>query len=415
MMEAKEAEAAVLALCLRQPESHRRATLELEDDHFHDPALKSIWRAAKKLTPPLDLQLLTEAIRNNGGLEHVGGKARLAALKFTTAEPDNLNEYIRALHAARAHRRLEMMLARASEYVRSTRDPIDAISAQVSDMLTEAAKANTTTNDGPTLHDALTSAFQQSYEAMQAGTGLTGIRTNVPAIDEMIGGFELGHVTTLMGEAATGKTGLALQAAVGASQYEPVGFISLEMPPADLAQRIQASVARVNYAYIRRGQIETIEDRLASISEELANTRRLWFAPDTVETWDQSVAWITHMYYTHGCRIFILDNVLSLDYAGKDEYEHVTRVASGSQRLVKKLNISLLNLHHTNSDERPTLRKAHSAKAITRHSSNVLALWRENPESNDMYLMELKGRNHGRSERMIRFIAHQQRFTEVMP
>jgi len=108
-----------------------------------------------------------------------------------------------------------------------------------------------------------------------------------------------------------------------------------------------------------------------------------------------------------------VDNILSLDYMGLDEYEHVTRVASGSQRLVKKLGIALINLHHTNSDEKPTLRKSHGAKAIGRHSSNVLALWRENPENNEVLLMELKGRNNGRGERLLRFVPHQQRFVDI--
>ena len=415
MREAPEAEAAVLALCFKQPECHRRAVLELSEDHFVSEGFRSVWHAISKQEAPLDLTLVAEAIKANGGLEAVGGKARLASLRFSAAERERFSDYVRLLHEARGHRRLERMLESAKGFVERSDAPLTSISNQVSEMLTEVVRDSITTNDGATLHDALTKAFQQTYEAMQTGTNLTGYRTHVNAIDEMIGGFEPGHVTTLMGEAATGKTALALQAAIGASQHVPVAFISLEMPPGDLGQRIQSNITRTNYSLIRRGDIAHVENQLANASSDLANTRKLWFAPDTVETWDQSIAYITHMYYTHGVRVFILDNVLSLDYNGLDEYEHVTRVASGSQRLVKKLNIALMNLHHTNSEEKPTLRKAHSAKAITRHSSNVLALWREHPESNDLHLMELKGRNNGRAERLIRFIAHQQRFTDVTP
>lgn len=414
MKAALEAEGAALALCFRNAECHRRATLELTPEHFTNETNQNVWRAISQHDAPLDLTLVAQTMSDEGTLMRIGGKARLAALKFNAAEPARLQEYITTLHEARAHRRLEATLTRAQAYVTNAKDDLSIISTHVNDMLSDAIKDTSVTNEGYTISDVLTQAFVESYEAMQREDGMVGYRTYVRAIDEMIGGFEAGHVTTLMGEAAVGKSALALQATIGASRNVPVGFVSLEMTPADLGQRIQACVTRVNFGNIRSGRIQDVEERLSRVSDDLvAHSKGFWVAPPSVESWDECVAWFTHMYYAHGVRLFCLDNILSLDYGGKDEYEHITKVASGSQRLVKKLGIALVLLHHTNTDEKPTLRRQHGAKAISRHSSNVLALWRENPEETDVYLMELKGRNVGRSERLIRFIPHEQRFADL--
>ena len=413
MRRAGEAETALLSLCFKHPDCHRRAKLEITPEHFADDALRDIWHAASKHEPPLDLTLVAESVQANGGLQRIGGKARLAAVSFAVADKTRFDDYIRVLHEARAHRRLYRTLDRAKSFVDSSKGELPEVTAKVTDMLSEALKGAVETNDGLPLAEVLTTAFSESYAALERQDGIRGFRTHVRAIDDMIGGFEPGHVTTLMGEPGTGKTALALQAAIGASQHVPVGFISLEMSAADLGQRIQACTARVNYTNIRNGNLnEDAHEALGRVSTELSESRNLWLAPATVESWAESQAWMTHMYYAHGVRLFMLDNVLSLDYAGKDEYEHVTAVANASQRLVKKLGVALLNLHHTNTSEKPTLRAAHSAKAIARHSSNVLALWREDMEDTSVLLMELKGRNTGRGERLMRFIPHEQRFAE---
>jgi replicative DNA helicase len=414
MRTAPEAESAALALCFKSAEAHRRITLELAAEHFTDERNREVYKAISRHQAPLDITLVAQSMSQNGALERIGGKAKLAALKFNAADETRLNEYITNLHAARAHRRLEETLEKASAYVTNSKDDLTIISQRVNDMLTDSIKDTSVTNDGSPLGDVLAGAFSRSLEAMASGNRLTGYRTGVNAIDDMIGGFEPGHVTTLMGEAGTGKTALALQASIGVSAHVPVGFISLEMTPEDLGQRIQASETRINYTSIRRGELDDEAlTRIGEVSDDLAANHKLWIAPNTVETWAEVTAWITHMYYTQGVRVFIMDNILSLDYAGLDEYEHVTRVASGSQRLVKKLGIALVNLHHTNTADKPTLRATHNSKAVGRHSSNVLALWRENPEATEVLLMELKGRNSGRGERVLRFVPHQQRFVDV--
>jgi replicative DNA helicase len=414
MNDTATAESAVLALCFKNPQCHRRAVLELTPEHFTDPGLRNVWNAASKHEAPLDITLIAQTMHGNGTLAEFGGKAKLAAFKFNgVADPDRFDEYIAALHTARNHKRLSATLEKAREYVINADADLPVIAARVSDMVNDAVRASITMNEGSTMNDVLAAAYIETHKASERTDGIVGYRTYIGAIDEMIGGFEPGHVTTIMGEPGSGKTALALQACVGISRHAPVGFISLEMTHADLGQRIQASVSRAQFGRIRAGTVPREEaERINTVSVELSQNSRLWVAPSTIETWDESVAWITHMHFTHGVRVFILDNILSLDYQGKEEYEHVTRVAGASQRLVRKLNIALVNLHHTNTSEKPALRSVHGAKAIARHSSNVLALWREDPEGPRVYLMELKGRNTGRGERLLQFIGAQQRFTE---
>jgi replicative DNA helicase len=413
--DSQEAEGAVLALCFREPECHRRATLELSAEHFSDDVTRTVWSAISKLEAPLDLALVAQTLSARKDLERVGGKPRLAAFRFSPAERENFSQYVRVLQEARAHRRLEATLTKAAQYVTNAKDDLPVLTTHVEDMLASVLNDARVTNEGSSMSDVLAAAYIETQRAQDNPNGVAGYRTFFPPVDELIGGLEPGHVTTLMGEPGTGKTALALQMALGASRQVPVGFISLEMTTADLGQRIQACSGRLDYGLLRAGRLsEPAAETRDRITSALMDSHNLWVAPGEVEGWSESAAWMSHMYYARGVRVFVLDNVLSLDYEGLDEYEHVTRVATASQRLAKKLNVALLNLHHTNTDEKPTLRSAHGAKGIVRHSSNVLALWREEVESQTVLLSELKGRNMGRGERLLRFIGNQQRFAELM-
>lgn len=396
-----ETQRAVLALCLQRPEAFRRVSALTTPEHFESEN-RELFSAFQRVGEPLDPSLVA------GELGDKHARARVSALKFLEVDPANLEVLIGQLESAYRYRQLIGSLQRSLAEVQRSEAEYSVIAAKVEQDILTTTRA---TGSGfyISAEEALAEAYIEAQRAADAG-GFLGIRTGIREVDGLIKGFGFGHVTTLMGEPGIGKTALMLQSAAHIARDNPVAIVSLEMTPADLAQRMQACLSGVQYATIQSGTLSDNEQTKVGVANETISHLKLHIAPSHVQTFAEAQAFFRWTYFEHGCRILYLDNILSLDYEGQTEYEHVTRVANGSQRLAKELQIGLVNLHHTNTSDRPDLRSTHGAKAIARHSSNVLALYAEQGIYNTVELLELKGRNVGKGQREMIFEGAFQRF-----
>lgn len=401
-----ETQEAVLALSLQHPEVFRQATLQLTPEHF-DGEQRSIWSAMQRVGEPLEPALLVDELAADAKSKQKT-LARVSALKFYAAGKKSLKTLIEQLDSAYRYGLLIGSLQKSLAEVQSAKADYAVIAAKVEqDIL--ATTRSTGGGRFVSAAEALAEAYIEAAKAAEAG-GFSGYSTGIPGLDRIMGGFGFGHVTTLMGEPGVGKTALMLQTAYQTAKHAPVAIASLEMTPADLMQRLQSAFAKIDYRRVQSGRLtEPEQTALYEVDNDLSNLQ-LRLAPGHVQTFDDCMAYFRWMYFEHGCRLFFLDNILSLDYEGKTEYEHVTKVANGSQRFVRELNVALVNLHHTNTNERPDLRSTHGAKAIARHSSNVLALYQPDPNNSTVECIELKGRTSGKGTFFMVFEGAYQRF-----
>ena len=401
----QETQEAVLALSVQFPEVFRQATLQLTPEHFEGEQ-RSIWSAMQRVGEPLEPALLVDELTADG--EKKTAYARVSALKFYGADKASLPTFVRELDSAYRYRLLIQSLQKSLSEVQHAQADYAVIAAKVEQDILATTRS---TGGGRFISssDALAEAYIESAKAAETG-GFSGYATGIGPLDKLIGGFGFGHVTTIMGEPGVGKTALMLQTAYKTAQKEPVAVASLEMTPADLMQRMQSSLSGVDYRRVQSGILTEDERTALNATDEALSNLHMKLAPPHVQTFGDCLAYFRWMYFEHGCRLFYLDNILSLDYEGQTEYEHVTKVANGSQRFVRELNVALVNLHHTNTDERPDLRSTHGAKAIARHSSNVLAMYQPDNRNSRIEFIELKGRTSGKGNFFLVFEGVYQRF-----
>jgi replicative DNA helicase len=118
-------------------------------------------------------------------------------------------------------------------------------------------------------------AVREARTAYQEdGDHITGVRSGLGQLDEILGGFQAG-LTILSGGPGTGKTTFALQVAADVSAAGvPVLFVTFENSPENLTEKGVCTAGRLNSRDVRRGRVP-LEDVQAAAKRWAAKAGRL--------------------------------------------------------------------------------------------------------------------------------------------
>ena len=216
MMDARAAEK-VLAL---QPDDFEGVDREVFS------AMKSLQAAGK----PITLVTLNEVAD-----KHIDYIIEISTMTVTTAFIDH---HITAIKERAKRRRIR---AAATELYNAASDnlkSLEEITAEFSNRIDGLAEV-----EGGTVsaRDAVI-ALVNELDTKDEKKSLTG----VPLLDQSLGGMSGGRLYVIGARPATGKTALAISAAVSTAPYGQVLFCSYEMQPSEIMGRILARLSRVN-------------------------------------------------------------------------------------------------------------------------------------------------------------------------
>ena len=128
---------------------------------------------------------------------------------------------------------------------------------------------------------ALTSSLSHIEAAYQKDGKISGLPTQLDALDNKTGGLNNSDLIIIAGRPAMGKTALATNMAYNVAEYmshdknmdpksKGVAFFSLEMSADQLASRILATVTQTNGHKMRTGELDNAEfTRIAAAVREL--------------------------------------------------------------------------------------------------------------------------------------------------
>jgi len=206
--------------------------LELQSDDFEGvdrevfSAMKSLQAAGK----PITLVTLNEV-----AAKHIDYIIEISTMTVTTAFIDH---HITAIKERAKRRRIR---AAATELYNAASDnlkSLEEITAEFSNRIDGLAEV-----EGGTVsaQDAVI-ALVNELDTKDEKKSLTG----VPLLDQSLGGMSGGRLYVIGARPATGKTALAISAAVSTAPYGQVLFCSYEMQPSEIMGRILARLSRVN-------------------------------------------------------------------------------------------------------------------------------------------------------------------------
>lgn len=215
-------------------------------------------------------------------------------------------------------------------------------------------------------------------------------RTRIPQLDEMLNGFIEGGVTILSGKRASGKSTIGSTFLLNAiEEGVPCAAYSGELSPSRFLEWILLPATESQYVgYVSDPKTNK---KIATVSEEIENRIREWlkgklYLFDDSETFDDdmqtSVLKVFEMCARrYGCKLFLVDNLLSLLPQGDDEIKMQARLIKKIKAFAKKYKAHVIVCAHPrkeNPNSTFTSDSVSGSSAITDLADSVFALERPN-------------------------------------
>lgn len=238
------AETCVLGGMMLQPAAVAKASDMLADADFYRPAHQDLFRAMLAMQAerqPIDLVTIRDRLAQAGALERVGGIEYVAEIVDGVPDAANIEYYANIVREASIKREL---IAMATEILQDaytrTETAADLLKKYQARLYDIHRMAKPRRGAESTIGQAVRTVMADLEERYLHGkTASHRWNTGFDEIDAAIHGLRPGHLVTLAAATGAGKTTLGMNMAANvAAQGGGVLFVSGEMLPAELAQRV---------------------------------------------------------------------------------------------------------------------------------------------------------------------------------
>lgn len=397
-----EAEQALLAAILNDPDAIDRARGIVDEDDFAEPVHRAIFAVAIRRRDEGQPVEPRSIIAELGGDNDLGGgltlRAYIARLVASVSTTRNTAGYAREVREHADRRRVISVMRDALATLEAAPTPPRDIAASVMDVLDGIAKPPGA-GSVRTIGSAATAAVQAAREA-QRGNAPAGATFGLPRLDRMTGVLRPGQLVIIAARPGMGKSTFASVIARNAALLgSGVSFFSLEMSHQEVAERLLSAVAFdltgsdvLPYTKIRAGRDLRVGDfdTLEAAANELARL------PITIdETPGISVAQIaararrakaTMERQGVPMRLLVVDHIglvrASSRYAGNRVHE-IAETTGALKVLAKELGVAVLALSQLSrqtegrADKRPQLSDLRDSGSIEQDADLVIGLFRE--------------------------------------
>lgn len=357
---------------------------------FFDPVHATIFDAIRKKEQQgglINPVTISEALRGSDGVGDMGPGylARLAGAAITNGAV----EYVRLLSDLAQKRSLTAAINEAQAAIARGEDQASVIAGRLEASLISASISSD--NSAPvSMLKALNDAIEQSLAAYR-GEESDFVRSGMPSLDSIIGGFYPGELILLGGRPSMGKTAVALSMALNAARTgKGVCIASLEMNPEAMAIRaIAEQTAQLGrgmaYADIRRGQFDEAGARHLFDAHKALMALPVMFLNRTYSDIGALFSGAKQVHRAMGgnMKLLIVDYAQLLKSQAKSRYEQITEISIALKSLAGQLNIPVVALSQLSraveqrDDKRPQLSDLRESGQLEQDADTVLFCYRD--------------------------------------
>ncbi|GAB3333031.1 MULTISPECIES: replicative DNA helicase [Marilutibacter] len=387
-----EAEQAVLGGLMLAPEAYDRIVDQLSESDFYRRDHQLIFRAINELAQkarPYDAVTLGEWFESMGLGEQVAGGAYLIELASTTPSAANIRAYAEIV---RDKAILRQLIDVGTDIVNDGYQPDGRDSSEILDeaerqVLAIAQASNNGKNDFTSVHQALTTAFDELQTRYANGGAITGLPTGYNEFDELTAGLQKTDLIILAARPAMGKTTLALNMAEYAAFRSklPVAVFSMEMSASQLAMRLISSVGRVNAQRLRTGQLEDEDwSRVTSAIRQLREVK-IFIDDEPGLSPTKLAAKARRLKREHGLGLIVIDYLQLMSVPGNNENRatEISEISRSLKGLAKELEVPVIALSQLNrsletrTDKRPVMADLRESGAIEQDADMIVFIYRD--------------------------------------
>ncbi len=321
----------------------------LHEDDFAFPAHKRIFRALADLRQKqqaMDLVTVTDALRQRGELEAVGGAGKLAELIEGVPLLESAEHYSRIIRDKAILRRLIQKASTIISSAYASSGDAETVLAQAEQAILDVGE-RMVTRTLVSLKDFAPQAMETLLALSKRDEHVTGVSTGFGQLDNLTSGFQKSDLIIVAARPSVGKTAFALSLAINAAHAgHSAALFSLEMSAEQLFFRLLSMDSHVELRKIRTGRIP--KERQTEVSKSLVRLERLPIYIDDSPLLNllEMGAKLRRLKASKGLDMVIVDYLQLMRGAGKFENrnQEVSSISRGLKALAKELQVPLIAL-----------------------------------------------------------------------
>jgi replicative DNA helicase len=386
-----EAEQAVLGALLIEETAFDLVADRLKAEDFYIHAHQLVYTACAELAQEkqvIDPVLLHQRLEAKGLLGAAVPRDLPFALAKGLGTAANVRHYAGVVSDLARVRRVQLaaqaVLARGYEAGATVHDYLESSQQEIF-----AAAQGGTTDSLRLIHEPMIKAIE-AIDATQARvregkSTVTGVPTGIGGLDQKLLGLQPGALIVLAARPSVGKTAFALNIAAHAATraQKRVAIFSLEMPSEQLAMRILASEAKLDFWRMSQGLLQQSDwDRIMAHGDRIGASR-IWLDDNFVLSPVELRAKCRKIKREGGLDLVVVDYLQLMNVAGMQSREQEIAVISRSLKsLAKELEVPILALSQLNrgvekrKGEPPMLSDLRESGAIEQDADVVMFLHR---------------------------------------
>lgn len=270
------------------------------------------------------------------------------------------------------------------------------------------------------VRDYLRASVAELQRRVDSDSEMTGVPTGLPGLDEMTCGYQPGDLIVIAARPSVGKTAFTIQSLVNASRHgKRTLLFSLEMTGVKIVDRIQAHIAQVNAAGMKRPSLFDNADfgALMNAASEIAEMP-LYIDQTPALTLEALGARARQMAATQGLDLIAVDYfTLMTPPKAQTRNDALTIVSAGLKTLAKELNVPLILLSQLNREgegTRPGLKNLRDTGALEQDADVVMFIHRPDADKRDRLVLIVEKQRDGETGDIhLHANYRHQRFTET--
>jgi hypothetical protein len=292
---------------------------------------------------------------------------------------------------------------RGAAILRNCGENIDKLEACLGRLSFDMDKSQTDNSDDSVIYPFLTPVFKTIRETFSTG---------FLEIDAVADGLGLGELGMIIGYSGTGKTAVAVHAAMAnALNGVKVLYISLEEPSPNIANRLYANYFSINYSdlhHVKNGAAAELQSKMSDLSpgeiNTLMNVRIAPLKNKAPVTFSFLRNYLENIYQTEGYHPDII-YIDQLNYvvptkesdASWENYEKLTFEAAlfSNYMIGGKHKFAVWLLHQAGGKMRRQFSNAEITgfKGLIRTPTLVMGIGKDTPQDTTVHLFSLKNRH----------------------
>ncbi len=350
---------------------------------------------------PVDVIVVTEALRRRNDLDRVGGIAAMSELADYTPSAANLKPYLELLRDNYGKRRLLALSFEIGVAARNGGTFEEAMGETEAGLL---AIGNEVATGADRSIKELLRATVDRMEAAQASRGqLNGLPTGFYDLDRILRGMKAGQMIVLASATSRGKTALAMNIVERVAVHDgiPTAVFSLEMGAEELTLRLTCSMACVSMERAESGELSEADMISMTPAHAKISKAPLHIVDQGGLTFARFAGLARHVAQRHGIKFIVLDYLQLLKGAKKSETRtvEVGEISRGIKALAKELKLPILALAQLNREydrdgnRPPRLSDLRESGSIEQDADSVIFIHRPNIEDTEAEIIVAKNRN----------------------